>query len=70
MALQLFTSWSGFTYCELLLPILCEHPADNDIYRGVHVHSLLCMNGKVTLGKASFFAFLVTEEQFTHQRLS
>lgn len=58
MVLQLFAGWSSFTYCELLLPILCEHPANNDIYRRVHVLSLLCMNGKVTLGKASFFCIL------------
>lgn len=31
MALQLFIGWSGFTYCELLLPISWEHPSDNDI---------------------------------------
>lgn len=69
MALQLFIGWNGFT-CEIPLPISCEHPGDNDIYRRVHVHSLPRMNGKVTLGKTSLFAVLVTEEQFTHQRVS
>lgn len=70
MALQLFVACSGFPHCELLVPILCEHPGDNYIYGAVHVHPLPWMNGKVTFGKASLFAALVTEEQFTHQRVS
>lgn len=66
IALQLFIGWSGFIYfCLSPVNILVRMTFKREF---MCIHD--CLNGKVTFGKANLFSVLVTEEQFTHQRVS